>query len=110
MVANSRFTVTPSVWYENAPLSVLESFAAARAVIGSNIGGIPEIIEDGLSGHLVPPGDAQALADRMLTLWREPDTAIAMGERAFEMVKERFSPEKYLRSLVDLYQSLLPGG
>ncbi len=60
-VAQARFTVLPSAWYENAPLSVLESMAAGRPVAGSDIGGIPELITDGRDGVLFRPGDAASI-------------------------------------------------
>jgi glycosyltransferase involved in cell wall biosynthesis len=60
-VARARFTVIPSEWYENAPLSVLESMAAGRPVAGAAIGGIPELIDDGSDGVLFPAGDPAAI-------------------------------------------------
>jgi glycosyltransferase involved in cell wall biosynthesis len=54
--------VVPSLWAENAPLVALEARAAGRPVIASNIGGLPELVEDGTDGLLFPPGDADALA------------------------------------------------
>jgi len=61
VVSRSLFTVIPSQWYENAPMALLESLAAARPVVGADIGGIPELIDDGRDGVLFPPGDAAAL-------------------------------------------------
>lgn len=54
--------VVPSVWAENAPLVVLEARGRGRPIIASNLGGLPELIDDGIDGRLVPPGDAEALA------------------------------------------------
>jgi len=53
--------VAPSLWWENSPLTVLEALAAGVPVVASAIGGVPELVEDGVSGILVPPGDAAAL-------------------------------------------------
>jgi len=107
LLGHCRFSVTPSVWPENSPLSVLESFASGRAVIGSDIGGIPELIEDGVHGYVVPPGNAEALAERMRALWNDRLTALEMGRNAHEMVKQKHSEEVYLKSLLELYRSVI---
>jgi glycosyltransferase involved in cell wall biosynthesis len=60
-LARCQFSVLPSEWYENAPLAILESLAAGRPVVGTSLGGIPELIEDGRTGILVPPRDPAAL-------------------------------------------------
>ena len=51
-IKNSRFVVLPSVWYENCPYSILETMEIGKPIIGANIGGIPELIEDGKNGYL----------------------------------------------------------
>ena len=56
LIRNSLCTVLPSEWYENCPMSVLESYAYGKPVIGADIGGIPELIVDGTDGFLVPSG------------------------------------------------------
>lgn len=59
------WVVAPSIWHENAPLVVLEARAAGRPVIASGLGGLAEMVTDGVDGLLVPPGDAAALAEAM---------------------------------------------
>ena len=54
---NAAFVVVPSEWYENAPMSILESFAYGKSVVASQIGGIPELVTEGETGHLFPWGD-----------------------------------------------------
>ena len=65
-MARARFSVLPSVWYENGPMAALESLAAGLPLVGSAIGGIPEMIEDGVTGVVVPPGDPSALLSGLL--------------------------------------------
>jgi len=62
LIANASFTVITSKWYENCPMSILESFAFGKPVIGANIGGIPELINENIDGFTYPPGSASNLA------------------------------------------------
>jgi len=64
---------------EGAGLAALEAMAAGLPVIATAVGGIPEIVEDGRTGWLVPPGDPGALGERIHSLLRKPDTRRAMG-------------------------------
>jgi glycosyltransferase involved in cell wall biosynthesis len=67
---------------EGMPLSVIEAMAAGLPVITTAVGGIPELIEDGVEGFLIKPGDVEALADRLLRLVRDPQLCQRMGERS----------------------------
>jgi glycosyltransferase involved in cell wall biosynthesis len=68
--------VVPSLWMENSPLTIYESFAAGLPVVGSNIGGIPELVADGRRGRLVEPGDVVALAGAIRSLVQMPTNAL----------------------------------
>ena len=76
-MSRARFSVLPSVWYENGPMAALESLAAGLPVVGSDIGGIPEMIDDGTTGVVVRPGDPSALLTGLLRAQALPDTARA---------------------------------
>jgi glycosyltransferase involved in cell wall biosynthesis len=65
--------VVPSRWYENTPFVILEAFAAGVPVIASDLGGISEVVIDGVNGDLFPAGDASALRGRIERLAAEPD-------------------------------------
>ena len=65
LLASGDFLLVPSLWYENAPLAVIEAAAYGLGLVGSRIGGIPELVREGRTGVLFPPGDAAALADVM---------------------------------------------
>jgi len=75
VMARARFSVLPSVWYENGPMAGLESLAAGLPLVGSAIGGIPEMIEDGVTGVCVPPGDPSALLSGLLRARALPESA-----------------------------------
>jgi glycosyltransferase involved in cell wall biosynthesis len=92
---------------ENAPLAVLEAYAAGRPVIGAANGGIPELIRESETGALFPTGDAAALAETLTRFAALPDSRIAaMGAAGRTWVEQDFSPTVYLRRQLDLYDSL----
>jgi len=96
--------VVTSVWYENAPLAVLEALADGLPVIASRIGGLPELIEDGVNGLLVDPQNAEALAVAMTRIVNgvECDPP-AMAARSRERAMASYGWEKHLKSLEDAY-------
>ncbi|TET11795.1 glycosyltransferase family 1 protein [Candidatus Aerophobetes bacterium] len=107
VVRSSRFVVLPSEWYENCPASILEAFALGKPVIGSNIGGIPELIEDGVDGLLFEPGNSEELSEKIAYLISRPQLREQMGKNARKKVEEKYNPEVYYQSLMGIYQKLL---
>ena len=102
--------VVPSIWFENAPLSVLEPMALGVPVIASQIGGIPEMIDDGQDGLLVPPGDVDALATALRHLDEDRDRARHLGARALERVKRDNDPTAHRDGLLEIYRQATEGG
>lgn len=100
-------TVAPSECYEVQPFGVLESMAAGTPVVGSRLGGLAEIVEDGETGVLVRAGDPGGLARAIEGIWDDRSRAAALGERAWQFARERFAPETQARLMVALYESLL---
>lgn len=82
--------VMPSL-YEPLGVAVIEAMAAGLPCIASTGGALPELIEEGVTGHLVPPGDEDALLARMLELARSPDRCRALGEAGAARYRERFT-------------------
>jgi glycosyltransferase involved in cell wall biosynthesis len=109
-LTEARLCVMPSECFENFPYAALESLVHAKPVIASNIGGLPEIVEDGVNGYLYPPRNASALADRIQVLWDAPDLAVAFGQRGREKVIQEFDKETHFQRLVNLYDFLLAPG
>jgi glycosyltransferase involved in cell wall biosynthesis len=106
-VRRARCMVLPSEWYENAPMSVLESMALGTVVVGADIGGIPEIVRPGEGGWLFPSGDADALAARLAEVAALPDAAlVAQARAARQRVEHAFSRQRYLGAMLALYQRL----
>jgi glycosyltransferase involved in cell wall biosynthesis len=102
LVGSADVAVVPSVWDEACPLAVLEPMARGVSVVATRVGGIPELIDDGVTGLLVPRGDERSLADRILVLLRDPARARAMGRLARLVVAERFVPERQLDALASV--------
>lgn len=99
--------VVPSVWYENAPLAVLEAMADGLPVIASRIGGLPELVQDGVNGFLVLPQDPDGLAGALKKFAGLPaEQKTAMAEAGKRNVIERYTWERHLASLDALYASL----
>jgi glycosyltransferase involved in cell wall biosynthesis len=107
LLAGALLIVVPSEWYENAPMAVLEAFAAGKPVVASAIGGIPELVRPGETGALFPPGDSVRLNEALRSLLASPATVARLGENAREMAKNRFSPDVHLRELVKVYAEVM---
>jgi glycosyltransferase involved in cell wall biosynthesis len=106
-IASARAVVVPSEWYENAPLSVLETSALARPVIGADIGGIPELIRAGETGFVFPSGDVEALAGLLARVRGMPAARLAeMGRAGREWMRSEFSPAVYRERMLAIYRRL----
>ncbi len=92
---------------EAASLTLLEAMACSCPVVVTNVGGNPEIIDDGKSGLLVPRQDSQAMADAFLQLLSDPDKARAFGEAARRTVLERFQLSQAVEQYGSLYEELV---
>ncbi len=100
--------VVPSKQPDPLPNAALEAAAAGCCVVASDHGGLPEILRDGVTGILVPPGDSAALAAALAPLADDPARREALGAAAAADVRARFSPATTLAAVQDLYDRLLP--
>lgn len=80
--------ILPSIWPENQPVSITEAMATRTAVIASAIGGIPELVNDGINGYLFQPGSATDLKDKMLKFINDPELVRRFGEKGFEIIRQ----------------------
>lgn len=99
--------VAPSRWAEAFPFSVLESMSVGVPVVASNVGGIPEQIESGVSGILVPPEDPMALAEAIASLMAEPDLSRRLGEEAKRRQNSEFTIAKFAERIEAVYEVAL---
>lgn len=102
--SRSAFVVVPSIWYENQPYSILESFALAKPVVASNIGGIPELVKNGKNGILFEPGNAAACAAAINSLWKNPGRIKKMGHYAQWYAQQKFNPDRHYKNLIEIYK------
>ncbi len=93
--------------YEALGLSLVEAIAAKKPVIGTNVEGIKEIIENGKNGFLIEFGNKKEMAGAILTLLNDSKLRQKMGEFGFELIKEKFSLEQMLKNYQNLYFSIL---
>lgn len=98
--------VLPSAW-EGLPLAVLEAMATGLPVVATRVGSVSDLVGEGIGGFLVPPRDARALADAVMTLSAQPGTMRRMGRRNRRVVEERHSLEANAWALLALYREAL---
>lgn len=104
---NCAFLVFPSQCYENAPMSILEAFAYGKPVIGSNIGGIPEMVIENQTGVLFNSGDHIHLKEKIEQLLNNPSLVIQMGKQARRKVEEEYNEEIHYQKLMSIYKKIL---
>jgi glycosyltransferase involved in cell wall biosynthesis len=101
---NAAFVVVPSEWYENAPMSILESFAYGKPVIGTRIGGIPEMIAEGKHGYLVDPESPEQLRAAIRQLWENREAQATMGRNSRQLIETKFAQHTRTASLLGIYE------
>jgi glycosyltransferase involved in cell wall biosynthesis len=102
------FITTP--WYEPFGITPLESMACGTPVVGANVGGIRYSVVDGITGGLVPPNDAGALAARLAEMYRDPDRLKEYGRNAIKRVHAQFTWQKVARSIAGCYEQVIAEG
>ena len=102
---DANIFVLPS-YYEGVPISILEAASYSLPIIATSVGGIPEVIEDGVNGFLVNPGDIEAFKNKILKLIRSVSLRNKMGKNAYYSVKDKFDVNIITRQLNAIYQEL----
>ncbi len=106
VLAASEFMVFPSTRPHFAR-PVVEAAVVGRTAVGSRLGGVTDLIEDGRTGLLVPPDDPRALADAMRRLLDDPSRAVAMGLAAAELAKSRFDADAQVDRVLAIYAKVM---
>jgi glycosyltransferase involved in cell wall biosynthesis len=98
--------VLPSRW-DNSPNAVYEAMVAGKAVVASRIGGIPELVADGETGILVPPGEPEPLAQAIVTLLLDDERRVRMGERGRERIRQLASLKENVDQRLRIYKRVI---
>ena len=107
MIEKAAVVVVPSEWYENCPMSVLEAMAYGKPVIGSRMGGIPELVEDGKTGLLYTAGNVNELAAVLDKLMTSSTLRQQMGTAGRLRVTQHFSLKSHNIGLMGIYRNIL---
>lgn len=102
--------VTPSIWFEGFPMAVVEAYATGTPVIASRIGSLAEIVEDGVTGLLFEPHDADGLRERMQWATSNAAAMRRMGVEARRRYEERYRGPAHLEALTSAYRAAITGG
>lgn len=106
-IKGARMVVLPSIWYENNPISVLEAFALGRPVIGSDLGGIPELVQPGQTGFLFKAGDSQDLAKQIKLNYPQLELLAKMGGNALKLAQKEFNQAGHCQQIIKIYEELI---
>lgn len=105
VIKGARFTLIPSIWYDNLPNTALESFQYSKPVIASNIGSLPELVVDGYNGYLFEAGNETQLAEKIKLL---DDTTVVqdMGANSRKRLESRFAPKTHYDALMGVFEKV----
>jgi glycosyltransferase involved in cell wall biosynthesis len=87
-------------------LTILEAFSFGKPVIASNLGGIPELVENGENGLLFEPDNAKDLAEKINSLFENSEKINSMGKFAKEKIEKKYNPKIHYQKLIEIYQKL----
>jgi glycosyltransferase involved in cell wall biosynthesis len=107
LMGEATLFMMPTEFYEGHPRSTVEAFARGLPVIGSRIGALVEMVEDGKSGILFNPGDAQDLASKLNWALCHPERLVQIGKEARHEFEEKYTAERNYKMLMDIYQSAI---
>jgi glycosyltransferase involved in cell wall biosynthesis len=104
--SKASICVLPSLWMENCPIAGLEALVYGRALVGSDIGGIPDLIKDGVNGFLVMPNDHELLARRVIKILENRELLTEFSAHSRRLYKTSFTERIHMERLSKLYHDL----
>jgi glycosyltransferase involved in cell wall biosynthesis len=106
-IKDARFVIFPSELYETFGLGIIEAFACGVPVLASRLGSMQEIVQDGYSGLLFRPGDAEDLARIVSRAWEQPAYMRRLGEQAREEYESKYTAAANYQRLIEIYQQVI---
>lgn len=106
IIKGARFTLIPSIWYDNLPNTALESFQYSKPVIASNIGSLPELVIDGFNGYLFEAGNEKELIEK-IKLLDDEQKARTMGANSRNRLEDKFAPRTHYEKLLEIFTRLV---
>jgi glycosyltransferase involved in cell wall biosynthesis len=100
----ARFLVFPSIWFETFGLVMAEAMSNGVPVVASRLGVMPDVVDDGVTGLLFNPGDADDLAEKMRKMWEDPELCGRMGRAAREKVMRTYTEDAYFDGIMKVYE------
>lgn len=106
-IRKCKFVVLPSIWYENCPYSIIETLAMGKPIIGSNIAGIPELVQDNINGFTFKYDNIEELTEKMEKLFNDNSLIKEFSKKSKEICEESYSKDFYYSEIMNIYNSLL---
>ncbi len=107
LMRDASVLIFPSVWYECAPMTIVEAFACGLPVIASDLGSMPEFVTDRRTGRLFRPGDAEDLARQVRWAFDHPEALRAMRTAARREYVEKYTAERNYKLLIEVYRTAI---
>lgn len=104
---NCISTILPCNWFEIFGMTNIESFINGKPVIASNIGGVPEIVENNINGLLFKPGNVEELKNCILKYWNNPELTVQHGKNGYQKAITQYTEDKYYNKLIKIYEEVL---
>jgi glycosyltransferase involved in cell wall biosynthesis len=106
----SRIIVLSSICFEGFPVTLAQAMLHGKPVVAPRIGGIPEIVDEGVTGLLFEPGNAREFADRVRYLWENPELCRRMGQAGRKKALHEYSVDRYYDRLMAAYEKAVANG
>ncbi len=106
VIKGARYTLIPSIWYDNLPNTALESFQYSKPVIASNIGSLPELVTDEFNGYLFEAGNAEQLIEKVKLL-DDDKKVMEMGKNSRSCLESKFAPQIHYDALMKVFEGVL---
>ena len=106
IISEAYLIIVPSLWPENFPYAILESFALAKPILAAKVGGLPELVKNKQTGLLFKPNNQDDLKEKIIWASQHPKEMEKMGQTAQKEVLAKYNPEKHYQKLIKIYERI----